>query len=46
MYCTPGPSDLTETETELCLSVYCGGMGQQCTTAEVGAVGAADLGMA
>ena len=46
MYCTPGPSDPTETETELCLSVYCGGMGQQCTTAGVGAVGAADLGMA
>ena len=29
--CTPGPRDPTETETELCLSVSCGGTGQQCT---------------
>ena len=41
-----GPRDPTETETELCLSVSCGGMGQQWTTAGAGALGAADLGMA
>ena len=29
--CTPGPRDLTETETELCLSVSCRGSGQQWT---------------
>ena len=33
-----GPRDPTETETELCLSVSCGGTGQQWT-------GAAALGM-
>ena len=27
-FCTPGPKDPTETGIELCLSVYCGGMGQ------------------
>ena len=42
--CTPG--DPTETETELCLSVSCGGTGQQWTAAGAGALGAADLGMA
>ena len=42
----PGPTDPTETETELCLSVSCGGMGQQWTAAGAGALGAADLGMA
>ena len=26
---TPGPRDQTETKTELCLSVSCGGTGQQ-----------------
>ena len=38
----PGPGDPTETETELCLSVSCGGMGQQWTAAGAGALGAAD----
>ena len=33
-------------ETELCLSVSWGGMGQQWTVAGAGALGAADLGMA
>ena len=42
--CTPG--DPTETEPELCLSVSCGGIGQQWPAAEAGALGAADLGMA
>ena len=42
--CAPGPRDPTETEKELCLSVSCGGMGQQWTAA--GALGAVDLGMA
>ena len=42
----PGPKDPTETETELCLSVSCGGMGQQWTTTGAGALHAADLGMA
>ena len=46
MYCTPGPRDPTETEIELCLSVSCGGMGQQWTDTGAGALGAADLGMA
>ena len=44
--CGPGPRDPTETETELCLSVSCGGTGQQWTAAGAGALGAADLGMA
>ena len=43
--CTPGPRDPTETETELCLSISCGGMGQQWTAPGSGALGAADLGM-
>ena len=43
--CTPGPRDSTETETELCLSVSCGGTGQQWTLAGTEALGAADLGM-
>ena len=38
--------DPTETETELCLSISCGGTGQQWTATEVGALSAADLGMA
>ena len=42
----PGPRDSTETEPELCLSVSCGGTGQQWTVAGAGALGAADLGMA
>ena len=44
--CAPGPRDPTETETELCLSVSCGGTGQQWTAAGAGALGEADLGMA
>ena len=36
----------TETETELCLSVSCGGTGQQWPATGAGALGAADLGMA
>ena len=44
--CAPGPGDPTEAETELCLSVSCGGMGQQWTATGTGALGAADLGMA
>ena len=44
--CAPGPKDSTESETELCLSVSCGGTGQQWTAAEAGALGAADLGVA
>ena len=43
---TPGPRDPTETETELCLSVSYGGMGQQWPATGAGALGAADLGMA
>ena len=42
----PRPRDPTETETELCLSVSCGGMGQQWTDARAGAMGAVDLDMA
>ena len=42
----PGPRDPTETETELCLSVSCGGTGQQWPASGAGALGAADLGMA
>ena len=44
--CAPGPRDPTETETELCLSISCGGMGQQWTAKATGALGAAGLGMA
>ena len=43
--CAPGPRDPTETETELCLSLSCGGTGQQWTAEGAGALGAADLGM-
>ena len=43
---TPGPRDPTESETELCVSVFCGGMGQQWTAAGAGALGAVDLCMA
>ena len=42
---TPGPSDPTETEPELCLSVSCGGTGQQWPAAGAEALGAVDLGM-
>ena len=44
--CASGPRDPTETETELFLSVSCGGMGQQWTVTGPGALGAADLSMA
>ena len=51
--CAPGPKDPTETGTELCLSVSCGGMGQQWSaagagahSAGAGAQGEADLGTA
>ena len=43
---TPEPSNPTENGTELCLSVFCEGMGQQWTAAGAGALGAIDLGMA
>ena len=42
----PGPRRPTETETELCLSVSCGGMGQWWTVAGAGALGATEMGMA
>jgi len=42
----PEPRDPTETETELCLSISCGGTGQRWTATGAGALGAADLGMA
>ena len=44
--CTPGPRDLTETESELCLSVSRGGTSHQWPAAGAVTVGAADLGMA
>ena len=44
--CTPGLKDPTEMEKELCLSVSCGGTGQQWPDAGVGALSAADLGVA
>ena len=46
MLFAPEPRNPTETETELCLSMSCGGTGQQWTAAGTGALGAADLGMA
>ena len=42
----PGPRDPTETETEQCLSVSCGGIGQQWIAAGARALGAAEMGMA
>ena len=44
--CTPGLRDPSETETELCLSVSCGGTDQQWTAIRTWALDAADLGMA
>ena len=44
--CAGGPRDPAETEPELCLSVPCRGMGQQCPAAGAGALGKAYLGMA
>ena len=37
--CAPEPKGPTETETELCLSISCGGMGQQWSAAGTGALG-------
>ena len=45
-FCTPEPRDPTETVPELCLSVSCGGMGQQWPASGAAILGAADLGMA
>ena len=36
----------TETQTEMCLSVSCGGMGQQWTAVGAGVLDTVDLGMA
>ena len=36
---TPGPRDPTETDTELCWSVSCGGMGWQRSAAGTAALG-------
>ena len=44
--CTPETRGPTETEPELCLSISCGGTGQQWPATGAGALGAADLGMA
>ena len=41
--CAPGPRDPTETEPELCLSVFCRGTGHQWPAAGAGGLGAADL---
>ena len=37
--CAPEPRNTTETETEQCLNVSCGGKGQQWTVAGAGALG-------
>ena len=42
----PGPRGPAETETELCLSVSCGGVGHWWTVARAGALGATEMGMA
>ena len=44
--CAPGPRDPTETEPELCLSISCGGTGQQWPATGAGALGTAVLGTA
>ena len=44
--CTPGPRDPAEADTELGLSVSCGGVGQQRPATGAADPGAADLGMA
>ena len=41
-----GARDPTETDTELCLSISCGGAGQQWSATGTGALGIADLVMA
>ena len=43
--CTSGHRDPTETDTELCVSISCGGTGQQRTATGTGILGAADLSM-
>ena len=44
--CSSGPRDPTETETQLCLSIFCGGTGQQWPATGARALGAAELGVA
>ena len=44
--CAPGPRGPTETEKELCLSIFCGDKVQQWTTKGAGTLGAADMDMA
>ena len=44
--CAPGCRDPTKSETELCLSISCGGTGQQRIAPGAGALGVADLVMA
>ena len=44
--CARGRREPTETKTELCLSISCGGAGQQWPATGAGALGAADLCMA
>ena len=44
--CARGPRDPTETETELCLSISCGGLVYQWPAAGAAALGAVDLGVA
>ena len=44
--CTPGPRDPTETETDLCFSISCGGISQQRTASGTGALAEAELSMA
>ena len=44
--CTSGPRGPAETERDMCVSVSCGGVGQQWPAAGAGALGAVDLGMA
>ena len=45
-FCTPATKNPTETEPEVCLSVSCGGMGQQWPASGAGALGFAVLGVA
>ena len=37
--CVPGPGDLIETQTELCLSISRGGTGRKCSAAGTVALG-------
>ena len=43
--CTTGPRDPTETETELCVSVSCGGMGKQWPVTGAGGTECSSVGM-